>query len=179
MEDEKKTADEKSGQKILREKVDDYKAAHPEKLPEFDYALMIKSLQSMNENSQIKVACNAFNEKREWIPGTQKWNVSKVYLSEDRCVVFTLSHTDKAMTVAMLQDDLQDIDKKIPMKNIPVLIEINENTRVRATDLYAHSLVTSFWAGLPVDFVLCYSQKHEEKRVHVAEPEADEQANSK
>lgn len=174
MEEEKKAAGAKSGEKILREKVDDYKAAHPEKLPEFDYALMIKSLKSMNENSQIKIACNAFNERREWIPGTQKWNVSKVYLSEDRCVVFTLSHTDRAMTVAMLLDDLRDIDKKIPMKNIPVLIEINEKTRVRATDLYAHSLVTSFWAGLPVDFVLCYSQKSEKKQARAAESETDE-----
>ena len=167
------------GEKILREKVSDYKKAHPEALPELDYALMLKSLKRMNDASPVKIARNAFNEMREWIPGTQKWNVSKVYLSEDRCVVFTLSHTDKAMTVAMLQDDLQDIDKKIPMKNIPVLIEINEKTRVRATDLYAHSLVTSFWAGLPVDFVLCYSQKPEKKQAHVAEPEADEQANSK
>ena len=155
---EDKVKDPERGEGIMREKVDDYKATHPEALPEFDYALLLKSAQSVNEDSPVKIARNAYNEKREWIPGTQTWNVGKVYLSDDHCVVFTLSHGEKVMTVGQLLDDLQAINKKLPLKDVPVMIELSEETHVKATDLYAHSLVTSMWAGLPTDFVLCYSQ---------------------
>ena len=44
------------------------------------------------------------------------------------------------------------------------MIEINAETRVRASDLYAHSLVSDKWAGFPADVVLCYTQKTEKKK---------------
>lgn len=158
-----------SGEGILRKKVDEYKAAHPEALPEFDYALLLKSIKQVNENSPVKIARNAFNEKREWIPGTEAWNVSKVYLSDDHCIIFTISHGDKVMTVGKLLEELVAINKKLPLKSVPVMIELNEHTRVKATDLYAHSLVTSLWAGLPVDLVLCFTQKQVKASAPVAE----------
>ena len=161
-----KQQDTNRGEKILREKVSDYKKAHPEALPELDYALMLKSLKRMNDASPVKIARNAFNEMREWIPGTATWNVGKVYLSDDHCVTFTVSHGDKVLTVERLFDELHDIDKKLPLKSVPVQIELGEGNIVRATDIYAHSLVTSVWAGMPVDFVLCFTQE-QKKTVEV------------
>ena len=35
----------------------------------------------------------------------------------------------------------------------------NEERSVKITDLYAHSPVSEKWAGMPVDLVLCYTQK--------------------
>lgn len=161
------------GEKIMREKVDEYKAAHPEHLPDLDYALFLKMLNQTNESSPVKIARNAFNEKREWIPGTETWNVSGVYLSDDHCVTVKLSHGDKVMTVTQLLDELEAINKKLPMKNVPIMLELNSESRVRATDLYAHSLVSEKWAGLPVDVVLCYIQKREKHAV-IAIPSTDE-----
>ena len=163
--------DPNRGEHILREKVDEYKAAHPEALPDLDYALMLKSLKRVNEDSPVKIARNAFNEKREWVPGTETYNVSKVYLSDDHCVTFTLSRGEKEMTVSELLDELDSINKRLPLKTVPVAIELGEGNIVRATDLYAHSLVTDLWAGLPVDFVLCYTQKTEKKKKIVIEDE--------
>ena len=159
------------GEAIMREKVEDYKKAHPEMLPDLNFALLMKSLNRVNESSPVKIARNAFNENREWIPGTETWNVGKVYLSDDHYVTFTISRGDKVMTAEMLLEALHDINKKLPLKDVPIAIEINDETRVVATDLYAHSLVTSMWAGLPVDFVLCYSQKVEKKQAST--PTAD------
>ena len=171
---EKDPKDIERGEEIIRKKVDEYKAAHPERLPEFDYALLLKSIKSVSERSVVKIARNAFNENREWIPGTETWNVGKVYLSEDHCIVFTVSHGDREMKVENLLDDLQPINKKLPLKSVPVMIELGESKLVRATDLYAHSLVTSLWAGLPIDFVLCYNQKTEKKQVPPTDTPTDE-----
>ena len=172
MPDEKELKNLERGEEILREKVSEYKAAHPEALPEFDYALLLKSIDRMNDDSPVKIARNAFNEKREWIPGTETWNVSGVYLSDDNCITFTVSHGDRVMTVAQLLEALHDINKRLPLKGLPVMIQLNEETRVKATDLYAHSLVTSMWAGMPADFVLCFTQKKEKKKTSA--PQADE-----
>lgn len=168
---EETTEDAHHGEEVLREKVDEYKRTHPEVLPEFDYALLVKSMKRVNEDSPVKIARNAVNEMREWIPGSETWNVGRVYLSDDHYVTFTVSHGDKAMTVSDLFDELEEIDKKLPLKDVPIMIQLNETTRIRATDLYAHSLVSSMWAGLPVDFVLCYTQKTTKKH----EPEAEQQ----
>ena len=149
---------------VMREKVDEYKAAHPERLPELDYALFLKMISRVNENSPVKIARNAFNEKREWIPGTEVWQVSTVFLSDDHCVTFKLSHGDKVMTLGQLLDELEELNKKLPLKDVPIMIEINDETRVRASDLYAHSLVSDKWAGFPADVVLCYTQKTEKKK---------------
>ena len=78
--DKVKQAEE--GEGVLREKVQEYKRAHPEDLPEFDYAFLLKSLEVMNDSSVLKIARNALSEKREWIPGTKTLNVSRVYLNE-------------------------------------------------------------------------------------------------
>jgi len=173
MAEKENTEDIERGERIIREKVDEYKAAHPETLPELDYAFFLKKLQQVNENSPMKIARNAFNEKREWIPGTETWNVSGVYLSDDHCVTVKLSHGDKVMTVTQLLDELEVINKKLPMKNVPIMLELNSESRVRATDLYAHSLVSEKWAGLPADVVLCYTQKLEKHAV-IPIPSTDE-----
>jgi len=173
MAENENTEDIERGERIIREKVDEYKAAHPETLPELDYAFFLKKLQQVNENSPMKIARNAFNEKREWIPGTESWNISSVYLSDDHCVTFKLSHGNKQMTVSELLDELEDINKKLPLKDVPIMLDINSETRVRATDLYAHSLVSDKWAGMPVDVVLCYIQKSTKKEV-VPPADADE-----
>ena len=49
------------------------------------------------------------------------------------------------------------------------MIDFGDDKCVRAQDLYAHSLVSSMWAGLPVDIVLCYTQEKEKKKI----PSAD------
>ena len=159
-----KAKEAKSGEGILREKVDEYKKAHPDSLPEFDYALLLKSLNIMNESSVLKIARNALSEKREWIPGTETWNVGRVYLSEDHCVTFTVSLGDHEMTVEKLMEELNPINKKLPLKSVPVMIDLGNGDCVKAEDLYAHSLVSSMWAGLPVDIVLCYKHKKEKKQ---------------
>lgn len=169
MTDEMESKDTTKGEHVLREKVDEYKKAHPEALPEFDFAFLMKSLKRVNEHSLVKIARNAINAKREWIPGTETWNVSKVYLSEDRCVTFVISHGEKTMSVEDLIDQLNEIDKKLPMKNIPIEIQLDAETRVKATELYAHALVTDIWAGMPADFVLCFAQT-KTKQAATAEP---------
>ena len=144
---------------VLKEKVSEYKKAHPETLPDCDFAFLLKTLKKMNEDSKVKAAKNAFNEMREWIPGTETWNIGKVFLDEDRCVTFTLSREGAAVTIDQLTDQLVTIEKKLPMKNVPMKLQISEEKRVTITDVYAHSLVSEKWAGMPVDLVLCYTQK--------------------
>lgn len=146
---------------VMKEKVAEYKKAHPEILPDCDFAFLLKTLRKMNENSRVRVAKNAFNEKREWIPGTEMRNVGKVYLSEDRCVTFTLRGDGGAITIDDLFDLLAPIEKKLPMKNVPIKLALSEEKHVQITDIYAHSLVSDQWAGLPVDLVLCYTDKKE------------------
>ena len=165
MTDEKELQDRDDPNRVLRNQIEDYKAAKAEMLPELDYSFLLKSLELLNEASPVKIARNAVDENREWIHGTETHNVKSVYLSDDHCVVFVISHGDKVMTVADLSEVLEDINKKLPLKEVPVLIEINEETRVKVHDMFAHSLIQSMWAGMPVDFVLCYNQKVEKKRI--------------
>ncbi len=151
------------GDEILHDKVEDFKEKHPFFLVDLDYALFLRALERVNDNSPVKIARNALNEKREWISGTTVYNVGKVFLSDDHCLVFVLSHSDNVMTVAQLLETLFELNKRIVLDNFPLMIQVNEETRIEATDLYAHSLVTSMWAGLPLDVVLCFTQEQPKK----------------
>lgn len=162
-----------TGNGVLREKVDDYKKSHPESLPELDYAFFLRSISKVNDSSPVKIARNAFNDKREWIPGTKTYNVSGVFLSEDNNVTFVMGGSDHCTTADALLDELENINKKLPLKNVPIMIQVDHETTVQATDLYAHSLVSDAWAGMPADFVLCYNQ---EKRPRHQQPDADHSA---
>ena len=162
-----------TGNEVLREKVDDYKKSHPEDLPELDYAFFLRSISRVNESSPVKIARNAFNDMREWIPGTRTYNVSGVFLGEDSSVTFVMSGSDHCTTVDALLDELENINKKLPLKNVPIMIQIDQETTVQATDLYAHSLVSDAWAGMPADFVLCYNQ---EKKPYRLQADADHSA---
>ena len=124
----------------------------------FHFSLLLKSLDKVNGNSEVKIARNAINDKREWIPGTKAYNVSKVSLTDDRKVVFSLRKDGGAMTVDQLREALEPIIKKLPLKTVPIMLQLGENKLVQLTELYAHSLVQSMWAGLPFDFVLGYNQ---------------------
>lgn len=160
------------GKDILKDKVAEYKRSHPDKLPELDFALLLKSLDKVNGNSEVKVARNAINDKREWIPGTKAYSVSKVYLSDDRKVVFSLRKDGGAMTVDQLREALEPIIKKLPVKTVPIMLSLGENKLIQLTELYAHSLVQSMWAGLPFDFVLGYNQDTK-KRTEDSKPEEE------
>ena len=151
------------GENILNDKVEEFKLEHPFFLAELDYSLFLHALERVNEDSPVKIARNALNEKREWISGTEVHNVGKVFLSDDHCLVFVLSHSENVMTVSQLLDTLFELNKQIRLDSFPLMIQINEKTRIEATDLFAHSLVTSMWAGLPLDVVLCYVQEKPKK----------------
>ena len=147
-------------QDVLKEKISEYKRAHPEALPDCDFAFFMKTLKKMSDSSRIKAAKNAFNENREWIPGTETWNIGKVFLDEDRSIAFTLRREGDPLTVEELWEQLKPIDKKVPVKStVPLKLVLSEERSVKITDLYAHSLVSDKWAGLPVDLVLCFTQK--------------------
>ena len=148
-------------QDVLKERVSEYKKAHPDTLPECDFAFLLKTLDRLNEACRVKAAKNAFNEKREWIPGTETWNIGGVYLDEERCVTFSLRREGEAITIAQLFEQLVPIMKKLPMRHVPIKLRLGEERFVKITDVYAHSLVSSQWAGMPVDLVLCYTQKKE------------------
>ena len=144
----------------MKEKIEEYKKAHPEALPDCDFAFFLKTLKKLSDSSQIKAAKNAFNEYREWIPGTETWNIGKVFLDEDRSVAFTLRREGDPLTVEELYEQLRPIEKKLPVKStVPLKLVLSEEHSVTITDLYAHSLVSDKWAGMPVDLVLCYTQK--------------------
>ena len=143
---------------VLKEKVHEYKQAHPEALPDCDFAFLLKTIDKMSDSSKVKAARNAFNEKREWKPGTETWNVGKVYLAEDRSITFALRREGEAITIEELRDQLAPIEKKVPVKStVPVMLALSDERRVQITDLYAHSLISEKWAGMPVDFVLCFN----------------------
>ena len=144
----------------MKEKIEEYKKAHPEALQDCDFAFFMKTLKKMSDSSKIKAAKNAFDEMRQWIPGTETWNIGKVYLDEDHSIAFTLRKEGEALTVEELWEQLKPIDKRVPVKStVPLKLVFNETRSVKITDLYAHSLVTDKWAGLPVDLVLCYTEK--------------------
>ena len=161
-------------QDVLKEKISEYKKAHPEQLADCDFAFFLKTLKKLAGSSRVKAAKNAFNENREWIPGTETWNVGKVFLDEDRSVAFTLRREGDALTVEELYEQLKPIDKKLPVKStVPLKLVISEEKHVTITDLYAHSLVSDKWAGMPADLVLCFTQKKEERKP-VGTPKVDE-----
>ena len=153
-------------QDVMREKIDEYKRAHPEALPDCDFAFFLKTIKKLSDSSHVKAAKNAFNEMREWIPGTETWNVGKVFLGEDHSVAFTLRKEGDPLTVEELLEQLKPIEKRLPVKStVPLKLVISEERSVTITDLYAHSLVSDKWAGFPADLVLCYTQKQERKSV--------------
>ena len=148
-------------QDVLKEKIEEYKKAHPEALPDCDFAFFLKTLRKLSDSSRIKAAKNAFNERREWIPGTETWNIGKVFLDEDRSIAFTLRREGEALTVEELWEQLKPIDKRVPVKStVPLKLVLSAEKSVKITDLYAHALVSDKWAGMPVDLVLCYTQKN-------------------
>lgn len=144
---------------VLREKVIEYKKAHPEDLHDLDFDYLLKTLKKANGDSEVKIACNAIDENREWIPGTTVHNVGKVFVADDQRITFTIRKDNKAMTVEELYLKLEPLYNNGPSKYKPVMVELGEGKRVRITELFAHSMVSELWAGLPFDFNLCYTQE--------------------
>ena len=157
----------------MQEKVDEYKATHRDPLPELDLALLIKSMDKLNGSCPIKIARNAVDEQRNWIPGTLTSNVGKVYLDDKHNVVFKLRQDGGSMTIDELRDELDPILKRLPLKNADLMVELGEDKKVKLTELFSHSLVKDMWAGLPFDFVMGYHMTAKKRVVAKTEESAE------
>lgn len=140
----------------LQAAVKNYKAAMRKFDQDLDVDFLLKTLESVNERSVVKIARNPVDENREWIAGTVLYNVGKIDVDEEHHLMLRIRHDNAECTVEKMLDQLDKLKKKMHGTMGPVMLALNDLKKVQITDVYSHAFVKDVYAGLPADVVLGY-----------------------
>lgn len=147
----------------LRAAVKDYKEAMRRFDQDLDVSYLLKTLNSVNERSVVKIARNPLDKNREWVKGTVLHNVGRIDVDDEYHLTLRIRHDNAECTVEKMLDQIEKLKKKMHGTMGPVMLELNDQVKVKLTDVYSHAFVKDVYAGLPADVVLGYFEDGSEK----------------
>lgn len=149
---------------VMREMINEWKAAHKEKPRDLDFEMLCEILKHVNGNSLVKIACNPLDEDRDWIYGTECFSVGKVEVDDQGRLLIHMRRDKSEYTVDKMRDALHRLRKNSPSRSSGIMAKVSEKKVVQLTDVYSHALMKDHWAGLPSDLVLAYYEKEEKEK---------------
>lgn len=142
---------------ILQEKIKAYRESLKEAKPDLDVALLMRILDMVNGDSEIKVAINPIAEGGEWDPKAPTYAVNGVKEMEDRRLALRVSDEKHGIAAYKLEEQYKKHLKHSKGEKMPVLFT-RKGEVVKLTDVFSHALVREMWAGMPFDVVLAVKE---------------------
>ena len=143
----------------LRAAIKSYKEAIRAPQQDLDVEYLIKTLRSVNESSAMKVARNPLGPDRTWNHDTTMYNLKGIDVDDEGHLTVIIRRDKEEFTVEDFLDSFRKLKRKIIDKKGPVMYKVNDEKKVRITDVYSHAFVGDRYAGLPLDLVLGYFEE--------------------
>ena len=151
--------DEDFGGDALRQTIVSYKEAVRPATEDLNLEYLLKTLNSVNEASPVKVARNPLDSDRNWNPDAKLYNVRHIAVDDEGHLSVSIRKDSQEYSVERFIDDYEKLKRKITDKKGPVMLAVSEGEGIKLTDAYSHGLAKDHLAGLPFDLVLGYFEE--------------------
>ena len=153
----------------MQEAIAAWRKAHPGVEPEFDAQMVLDILNSVNEESAVRISVNPIVED-EWHSDAPMFGITGAELSDDRKLVFRVRRGKETKNADQVYEMVSKALRSLPFKHIPVCYEYNEK-RQKLTDVFGHALFNDKMAGLPFDVIFAQTTPDVSKSKKKDEPE--------
>ena len=143
---------------ILQEKIRAYKEMLKNQRPELDMELLLRVLDMVNDESEVKVALEPVGDEGQWLKDATTYAVAGCKTLDDGRVVLRVHDEKHGIYADKLASQLQKAFKHSTPYKAPVFF-IHKGEEVTLTEVYSHALVSMVYAGMPSDVVLATAKK--------------------
>ena len=95
------------GEDILREKIRAYRAMLDEEKPELDIELLMRVLDMVNDESEVKVAIDPVDPEGGWVPGAPTYAVAGIRELDDGRLALRVHDEKHGIAAEVLYSQLQ------------------------------------------------------------------------
>lgn len=138
----------------LNEAVDHYKEQEKakEKPPEINVGFLKRVIDSVSDDSDIRVCIDPLDEKRRWIHDCTTLSVHDVKMDDQGRLVLYVHNDNQSITSGKLYEKIAHMGKDL--KDNAEIIFYRHDQLHKIDDIYSHTIVRNFFAGLPFDVAL-------------------------
>ena len=147
-----------AGDDILKEKIKAYRESLNKSVPDLDIALLLRILDMVNDDSEVKVAISPVDPEGGWSSSAPTYAVLGTKTSDDGRIELRVNDQKHGIAADALYTQLKKALKHASGSGMPVFFT-HKGEETKLTDVYSHSLVRNVYAGMPFDVVLATSQK--------------------
>ena len=143
---------------ILAEKIKAYRESLKHQKPDLDLELLMRILDMVNGESEVKIAIDPVDEDGGWSADAPTYAVRGVTKLEDGRIALRANAEHHGIEADTLYSQLKKALKHTKGSNAPVIF-VRKGEVITLTDVYSHSLVRQVYAGMPFDVVLAVTEK--------------------
>lgn len=138
----------------LSEKIKEYREMLENERPELDMELLMRVLEMVNDESEVKVAIDPVDATGEWVATATTYAVLGLRkLDDGRLALRVADERHGIVGEKLIMQLRKEFDTNFAGHKVPVLF-VHKGEVVQLTEIYSHVLVRAAYAGMPSDVVL-------------------------